>query len=88
MIKGITKRVIVVKSPDPEKFEEAIFIVREEFFSQSVASAADLLLEAQKIANGYAETDSRKSFLRLPAFIYIMSGAAFTGLVWLLTVIF
>ena len=37
MIRGITKRVIVVKSPDPNKFEEAIFIVREEFFPQSGA---------------------------------------------------
>ncbi len=87
MIRGITKRVIVVKSPDPNKFEEAIFIVREEFFPQSGASAADLLREAQKIANGYAGTESGKSLLRLPALIYIMSGAAFTGLVWLLTAI-
>ena len=30
VVKGVAKRVIVVKSPDPNVFEEAIFIVREE----------------------------------------------------------
>ena len=87
MIRGITKRVIVVKSPDPNKFEEAIFIVREEFFPQNGASAAALLREAQKIANGYAGTEGGKLISRLPTLVYILSGAALTGLAWLLTVI-
>ena len=30
MVKGITRQVILVKSPDPRLFEEAIFIVKEE----------------------------------------------------------
>ena len=30
MVKGISKQVIVVKSPDPRFFEQAIFIVRED----------------------------------------------------------
>ena len=30
VVKGVAKRVIVVKSPDPKVFEEAIFIVRED----------------------------------------------------------
>ena len=30
MVKGITRQVILVKSPDPKLFEEAIFIVKEE----------------------------------------------------------
>ena len=30
MVKGITRQVIFVKSPDPRLFEEAIFIVKEE----------------------------------------------------------
>ena len=29
MVKGITRQVILVKSPDPKLFEEAIFIVKE-----------------------------------------------------------
>lgn len=30
MVKGITRQVILVKSPDPKLFDEAIFIVKEE----------------------------------------------------------
>ena len=29
MVKGIARRVVVVKSPDPKVFDEAIFLVRE-----------------------------------------------------------
>ena len=31
VVKGTAKRVIVVKSPDKKVFEEAIFIVREDY---------------------------------------------------------
>ena len=30
MVKGISKQVIVVQSPDPQLFEQAIFILRED----------------------------------------------------------
>ncbi len=84
MIKGITKRVIVVKSPDPEVFEEAIFIVREEAFSKNGMSAAALLSEAQKIANGYTSGSSKKG-QRMPPLFYAIAGAGLTSLIWLLT---
>ena len=86
MIKGITKKVIVVKSPDPKIFEEAIFIVREEAASQNGISSEALLREAQKIANGYIGSTSKKSN-RLPPIAYASAGAALTGLVWVLTLI-
>ena len=38
MVKGISRRVIVVKSPDPRLFEEAIFIVKEEAFQRGGVS--------------------------------------------------
>ena len=31
VVKGTSKRIVVVKSPDPKVFEEAIFIVKEDF---------------------------------------------------------
>ena len=34
MVKGISRRVVVVKSPDPEIFDEAIFIVRDEYLNR------------------------------------------------------
>jgi hypothetical protein len=84
MIKGITKRVIVVKSPDPDVFEEAIFIVREDAFSKNGMSATALLCEAQKIANGYAGASVKKS-RRLPPLFYAVVGAGLTSLIWLLS---
>ena len=30
MVKGISRQVIVVRSPDPKLFEQAIFILRED----------------------------------------------------------
>ena len=29
MVKGTTRQVVLVKSPDPQLFEQAIFILRE-----------------------------------------------------------
>ena len=34
MVKGTSRRVIVVDSPDPNLFEQAIFIVKNDVFSQ------------------------------------------------------
>ena len=39
MVKGITRQVILVKSPDPKLFEEAIFIVKEEALAREGVSA-------------------------------------------------
>ena len=47
VVKGISKRVIVVKSPDPKIFEQAIFIIREDFAGQSGVSEKDVLREAR-----------------------------------------
>ena len=34
VVKGTSKRIVVVKSPDPKVFEEAIFIVKEDFLGR------------------------------------------------------
>ena len=54
MVKGTSKRVVVVKSPDSRIFEQAIFIVREDFFSRhSEGGHSDILREAQAVADNY-----------------------------------
>ena len=40
MVKGITRQVILVKSPDPRLFEEAIFIVKEEALAREGVTAS------------------------------------------------
>ena len=53
MVKGITRQVILVKSPDPKLFEEAIFIVKEEALAREGVDAEHILKEARQAADGY-----------------------------------
>jgi len=85
VVKGTARRVIVVKSPDPKIFEEAIFIIREDVLSGSGVSAARLLEEAHQVAAGYSQRRRpiRQFFERLPApAIAAAGGAAATGIAW------
>ena len=57
MVKGITRQVILVKSPDPRWFEEAIFLVKEEAMAREGESADQILKEARRAANGYLKQE-------------------------------
>ena len=48
MVKGISRRVVVVRPPDPSVFEEAIFVVRE-----NRNAPRDVLREACAVAETY-----------------------------------
>ena len=65
MVKGTSKRIVVVKSPDPKVFEEAIFIVKEDFLGRG--GQIDALKEAQQAARAYIRgaVSSRGRRLRL-----------------------
>ena len=52
MVKGITRRVIVVRSPDPQYFEQAIFLLREGAAEDGV-SAQQVLQQAGEVARRY-----------------------------------
>ena len=58
MVKGITRQVILVKSPDPKLFEEAIFIVKEEALARELREELGVevrvgrILDARRIADG------------------------------------
>ena len=54
MVKGTSRRVIVVDSPDPKLFEQAIFIVKNDAFSQEGVTSQQILGEACRIARGCA----------------------------------
>lgn len=56
VVKGVAKRVIVVKSPDPKVFEEAIFIVREDYMKTAGVTRSQLLNEAKKAAGVYTSS--------------------------------
>ena len=78
MVKGITKQVIVVHSPDPKLFEQAIFILKEDAVREGITDEI-LLKEAKKAINQKATP----KFSSGP--LWACAGAGVTGLVWLLT---
>lgn len=88
MVKGTSRRVIVVDSPDPKLFEQAIFIVKNEAFTRGVTSQ-QVLGEACRIAQGYAARQSQPVpfWRRISRWGWIAAGlaAAAVGLAfWLL----
>ena len=83
MVKGVSKRVILVKEPDPKYFEEAIFVLREEAFGQGV-SAEQVLREARQAAKSYLRGSTRpgKWFRQIPAPAYVAAGALAATAAW------
>ena len=85
MVKGISKRVIVIKSPDKRIFEEAIFIMREDAFKTAGITAEDVVNEACKIASSYVtRTTAEKYKFIIPA-LCIGAGIAIAGIIWAIT---
>ena len=82
MVKGISRQVIVVHSPDPKLFDQAIFILKDEAVEQGITDEA-LLKEAQQVIHSTGSGRKRKPYLCGPA--WACGGALITGLVWLLS---
>ena len=86
MVKGISRRVVVVDSPDRRFFEQAIFIVRNDAAGEGVTSR-ELVEEARRVARSYTGASGRwgRVLRNLPPAIYTLLGSAGVGLIWLLT---
>ena len=52
MVKGVTRRVVVVRAPDQKYFEQAIFLLREEAESPDPPEE-QVLKQAQAVADAY-----------------------------------
>ena len=78
MVKGISRQVILVHAPEPELFEQAIFILKE---NASGVTDEMLLKEAKQIINS-----PRRRKLYGP--IWTVGGALAMGLTWLCTILF
>ena len=83
MVKGISRQVIVVQSPEPKMFEQAIFILKDEAVGEGVTDDA-LLKEAQQAIRGYDKRSKKRHFYLYGA-VWAAGGAILTGLAWLLT---
>ena len=85
MVKGISRRVIVVDSPDPRVFDQAIFILRNDILSEDGVSSRQLVDQAVRIAKSYTRSQGLpppKRHRTTPA-IAAMLGGGLMGLVWL-----
>lgn len=85
MVKGISRRVVVIDSPDQRYFEQAIFLVRNDAAGQGV-TAQELVEEARRVARSYAGGDHgrlTRAWRELSPAVYTLMGAAGIGLVWL-----
>ena len=78
MVKGISRQVIVVSSPDKELFEQAIFIIRED--AREVTE--EMLLKEAERAIRFPQV---KKKWQGP--LWAAAGALATGLAWLITAI-
>lgn len=84
VVKGLSKKVIIVKSPDPKIFEQAIFIVRDDYLSTQGVGQKELLKQAKQAANGYVNsTHGWHRFRDLPPAVYVAVGGCLMGLIWL-----
>ena len=80
MVKGISRQVIVVHSPDPKLFEQAIFILRD---GQQGVSDDTLLKEANRLIGKKRST--RRDNMLMFGPLWAAAGALITGLLWLLS---
>ena len=80
LVKGISRRVIVVDSPDPQIFEQAIFILRTD---GGGVSSQQLVDQAVRVARSYARTHGipQRSFRMTPP-LWMAAGSAVIGAVW------
>ena len=83
MVKGISRQVIVVHSPDKKLFEQAIFILNENAMCNGTITDEMLLKEAQEAVRSPSSGKRRRN-----GPVWACVGAGLTGMVWLLTTLF
>lgn len=88
MVKGTTRQVMVVKTPDTGLFEQAIFLLKEDSLEKQGITERQILEEARRLSESGPEGDRRyRGVHRLPPLVWSGIGASLTGLVWLLTLL-
>ena len=84
MVKGVSRQIIVVHSPDQKLFEQAIFILKDGAVDAGITDEA-LLKEARRLS---CSGSRKRSRLRLSGPAWACGGAMLTGLAWLLSSFF
>ena len=82
MVKGLSRRVVMVRYPEAGVFEQALFVVRDDASSVRGVSADEVLAEACRIAQRQAGGGGIKSRKRWPPLAYLLLGAGSVGIAW------
>lgn len=84
MVKGISRRVIVVRSPDQRFFEQAIFLLREDVLHANAVTEEQVVRQAREAAAQYVQRTARTPLPRrsLPGWVWFLLGAWAVGLAW------
>jgi hypothetical protein len=87
VVKGINKRIVVIRPQEKGLFEEAIFIVRGEASSETGCTAEDIIREACRAADVYMKNSNPKyrGLSRIPPPVFVFAGAAVTAIAWIIT---
>ncbi|MBQ7817539.1 MAG: hypothetical protein IJ388_01915 [Oscillospiraceae bacterium] len=80
MVKGISRQVIVVQSPDKKLFEQAIFILKDDAVG---VTDEQLMKEAQQAIRNPKLDGKKKLYYYGPA--WACAGAVLTGIAWMIT---
>ena len=83
MVKGVARRVIVVKSPDPKLFEQAIFLVKEGAAEDGIPEG-QVLCEARKAADRYLRQNRGpgRKLRKLSGLLWAALGAGGASALW------
>lgn len=84
MVKGISRQVIVVASPDEKLFEQAIFILKDSALGEGVTQEK-LMQEAKRAIRGGEEGQGRRRHVYAYGAFWAIAGALVVGLAWLVT---
>ena len=87
MIKGVCRRVIVVRSPDTKLFEQAIFLLRDD---APGVTDAQVLRQACQAADDYVRRHAEPKKIprrRWRGIVMLLLGALATGAAWVLSAV-
>jgi len=87
MVKGLSRRAVLVRFPETGLFEEAVFVVREDKQCAHGITAEQILAEACQIAQTRNPGRTNRKATVPPA-VYAAVGALSVGVAWVLTMIF
>lgn len=86
MVKGTSRQIILVQTPDPRLFEQAIFILKDKAVEEGITEEV-LLKEARKAIRGVDRTANKNTYY-LHGAAWAGGGALLMGIVWLLASVF